>query len=183
MKKTYLFSSLIFLFFIGCGPSETPKIEFTFTMNEITNTVPSYQMAIWMETPDGNYVETFFVCDYLSYGGYNIEGICPVWVKKAHWEKTPEEVVDAVTQATPDIGGVQLVFNAPVKKFPAGTYKYFIEIHNAENYNEIYSGTLAVKKDGSTSVSEAAVTYNPKKYPEGSGLLSNVKAKYFIGKE
>ncbi len=183
MKKNYLFLSVIILLLFGCGPSETPKIEFSFTMNEIENTVPSYQMAIWMETQDGNYVETFFVCDYLSYGGYNIEGICPVWVKKAHWEKTPEEVVDAVTQATPDIGAVKLEFDAPAKKFPAGNYKYFIEIHNAENYNEIYSGTLAVKKDGSTSVSEAAVTYKPKKNPEGSGLLSNVKAKYSISHE
>ncbi len=183
MKRNYLFLTVILLFFIGCGPSDTPKIDFTFSMNNIENTVPSYQIAIWIENEKGDYIETFFVSDYLSYGGYNIEGICPVWVKKAHWEKTPEEVVDAVTQATPDIGEVNLEFEAPAEKFPAGNYKYFIEVHNTENYNEIYSGILTIKKEGSTSVSEATVTYKPKKYPEGSGLLSNVKAKYFISKE
>ena len=184
MKHLILSFSFLSLFFLfGCGLTQEPKIEVAFHLNKIENTVPSYQMAIWTENSEGKYIETLFVCDYLSYGGFNIKGVCPVWVKKSHWEKATEEMLDAVTQATPDIGDVKLEFNAPTDRYPAGDYKFFIEIHNTENYNEIYSGKLTVKPDGSSLAGKVTVTYKPKKYPEGSGLLSNVKARYYVAQE
>ncbi len=183
MRNKYLLFLLFLPFFLGCGSSHNPKIEVTFHLKKVENIVSSNQMAIWIEDKDGKYIETFFVCDYLSYGGFNIDGICPAWVKKAHWENATEDLVDAVTQATPDIGDVKLEFDAPANKFSAGEYTYFIEIHNTENYNEIYSGKLTINPDGSSSESIASVKYEPKKFPEGSGLLSNVKVRYFISEE
>ncbi len=145
--------------------------------------MPSYQVAIWLEKLDGEYVKTLFVSDYLSYGGFNIPDICPDWAKKAQWADAPQEMVDAVTQATPDIGKVLFEFDIPKSGVPNGEYRYFIEIHITEDYNELYSGNIEIKDGGNGSISEAVVTYIPKKHPKASGILSNVEVRYNINKD
>jgi hypothetical protein len=179
LKNKIYFLLIAILFAYGCSLSEDPKLEFSFHLNKKEGFVPSNQIAIWIEKSDGEYVKTFFVSDYLSYGGFNVKGICPVWVKKAQWNRAPQEMIDAVTQATPDIGNALFEFDCPKSEVPNGKYKYFIEIHNVGNYNELYSGDIEIKGDGNESISEAVVSYMPKKNPKASGLLSNVKVRYY----
>lgn len=169
---------VVFLPTFGCNFRDNPKLEFQFEVNKMEGFMPSYQLAIWLEKPDGEYVKTFFVCDYLSYGGYNIAGICPDWVSKAQWNKAHRKTVDAVTQATPDFGKAILETDCPKEELPYGLYKYFIEVHFTENYNELYSGDIEIKEEGNKIISNSVVSYHPKKYPPASGLLSNVKVLY-----
>ncbi|VAW18621.1 hypothetical protein MNBD_BACTEROID01-2266 [hydrothermal vent metagenome] len=182
MKKTITILIIALLATFGCSPPENPKLEFSFQVNKTDSVMPSYQVAIWLEKLDGEYVKTLFVSDYLSYGGFNIEGVCPIWVKKSQWGSAPQEMVDAVTQATPDIGNALFEFDIPKNEVPNGEYKYFIEIHITEDYNELYSGDIKIEDSGNDSISEAVVTYLPKRYPKASGLLSNVKVRYNINK-
>ncbi len=162
----------------GCSSQNTAKLKFSFQLNKKEEFIASNQIAIWLQNSEGNYLKTFFVCDYLSYGGYTIPDVCPNWVSKSDWQKQPGEIVDAVSQATPDVGEVVLEFDFPGDELIPGKYKYCIEVHVAENYNELYSGDIEIEENGESRFSEVAITYKPGKYEKGSGLLSNVKVEF-----
>ncbi|NOY97378.1 MAG: DUF2271 domain-containing protein, partial [Chlorobi bacterium] len=154
MNKKIIILIIALLPAFGCSLPENSRLEFSFHVNEVEGAMPSYQVAIWLEKLDGEYVKTLFVSDYLSYGGFNVEGVCPIWVNKSQWGKATQEMVDAVTQATPDIGSnVILEFDIPKSEVPNGEYKYFIEIHITEDYNELYSGNIEIKDGGNESIS------------------------------
>ncbi len=152
------------------------RLEISFQLKEFQDVEPSYQMAIWLEKPDGTYAKTLFVTDYLSYGGFNLKEICSAWQKKIDWRTVSFEETDAVTGATPDTGAVTLTFDASKKAIPPGTYKYFIEIHLQEEFNELYTGEINV--GGDNSESKASVKYFPEKHPEAGDILSGVVVRF-----
>lgn len=176
LKTIILFVILIWV--SGCSNSKQPILTFSFQLNNKEGFIPSNQIAIWLQNYKGEYIETLFVCDYLSYGGYTVAGICPSWVSKSKWESKPKEVVDAVSQATPDVGDVTLNFNFPVKKVDPGKYQYCIEVHIAENFNELYVGEIEIRSNSFPLIGKANVAYLPAKYSKGSDLLSNVNVTY-----
>jgi hypothetical protein len=148
-------------------------------LNDKEGFVPSNQIAIWLQKAGGEYVKTFFVCDYLSYGGYTIPTICPHWVSKVKWGEASKEIVDAVSQATPDIGNVTLEFDFTYDELETGKYNYYIEIHVAENYNELYYGEIEiVDKMKNPIIGSMEIAYLPEKYYKGNGLLTNVKVAF-----
>jgi len=154
------------------------KLEITFHLNQKEKIVPSYQMAIWLETPDGELVKTFFVCDYLSSAGFNLPEICPDWVSKDDWPDAPAELVDAVSQATPPVGDVKLRFNWDKKEITDGIYKLMIEIHITGKYNELYTGDIEIKSKRKKSICQPIVKYLPEKHPKAGDLLSDVRAVF-----
>lgn len=163
----------------GCGEPETPGMKVAFRLNTREGFIPSNQMAIWIQKPGGEMVRTLFVCEYLSYGGFAIPDICPEWVSKSNWKAQGREHVDAVSQATPDAGMVNLVFDFQTDELKPGAYEYCVEIHVAEKYNELYRGKLEIDEvTREISIGDPEVTYMPDKYPKGSGMLSELKVEY-----
>ena len=170
---------LSFLMVAAISPSGKKlkrRLEIRFHMKQPQDVEPSYQMAIWLEKPDGTYAKTLFVTDYLSYGGFNLKRICSDWQKKIDWRTVSNEETDAVTGATPDTGAVTLTFDASKKNIPPGMYKFFIEVHLSEDYNELYSGEINIGGDDSEST--ASVKYIPEKHPVAGDILSDVVVKY-----
>jgi len=86
-----------------------------------------------------------------------------------------KEEFDAVTGATPMIGDRSFVFNCPIEQIPAGKYKFLIEVHLIESFNELYSGEIVIA--GKENETEAQVTYLPEKHSKAGDILSNVKVK------
>ena len=178
-KNTIQSLLILFLFsLMGCSGKQDSKLKFSFQLNDKEGFVPTNQLAIWIEKTDGNCFKTFFLCDYLAYGGFTDYTICPHWECRDQWVNSSVEVIDAVSQATPDIGDVILEFDLPVNDMPPGKYQYCIEIHVAENYNELYYGDIEINGKDDPVIGEARVSYTPEKYPKGSNLLSNVQVTY-----
>ena len=171
---------IIVLFIAGCNSevfkSKKRSLNISYHVNKKDSIQPSYQVAIWLESPDGAYVKTLFVSEYLSYGGFFIPTICPEWSVKACWDKVTKEEFDAATGATPLVGDRSFEFNCFEKQIPVGKYKYMIEVHIIEDFNELYTGEIEIGDEEDES--EARVTYLPEKQPEASDILTQVKVKY-----
>lgn len=145
----------------------------SYVVNKKEKITPSYCTAIWLEKEDGTYVKTLYASDWLAYGGYTLEDVCPTWVSSASWATNEIELPDAISGATPRFGPGEMIFQWKKKDLPPGKYKYLIEVHLAAEFNEIYSGEIELGK--APSMSEAEVSYNPSKHEEVAGLLSDVK--------
>lgn len=182
IKYSYLllwkacFFSILFLFLCfyskPCEAAKGKELVFSFQIDNKEKVNPSYCMAIWLESLDGNYVKTLYASDWLAYGGYTVEGVCPIWVEKSNWATNADELPDAISGATPVVGAREMRFQWNKKELPAGRYIYKIEVHLAADFNEIYSGEIEFGK--ASSRSEAKVDYFPKKHEEIAELLSDV---------
>jgi hypothetical protein len=162
VNKITLISALVLL--TGFSGGKNRKFEFRFHLQDIQSFVPSCQMAIWLETPDSSYVKTLFLSEYLSYGGYNLPEICSDWSSKSNWNEVTGEEFDAVTAATPSVGDVELKLQCAAGLVPVGKYLVFIEVHLADEFNELYYAELEIT--GKKSVKDLNVKYVPGKYPK-----------------
>ena len=108
--------------------------------------------------------------------GYTYDGVCSNWVKKSNWAENQASLIDGVSGPTPKIGAVQMDFDWNKEEVPAGKYKYFIEVHLEDNFNEIYSGEIELGKKPNESI--ASVTYSPEKNIENADVLTNVKVHF-----
>jgi len=139
-------------------------------------TTPSCCMAIWLEEIDGTFFKTLYASDYLAYGGYGHEEICPDWVERSEWKTTGENFIDAVSGATPNYGSVEMVFEYKRKEIPPGMYKFLLEVHLSGEYNELYWGEIELGKTGSTG--EVKVDYKPGMHEEIAGVLSELRLEF-----
>lgn len=160
----------------GCNllASRDKIMNVSFQMNEREDYPRSDQLVIWLQKPDGTFVKTLFVSEYLAYGGYNDPDICPDWSSNNNWEEVSEEEFDALTGATPAIGPVQMNMSLTGEQVPKGDYIVFVEVHLTADYNELYSGKIKVSGKASESLLEAS--YRPEKYPAATyDVLSDLK--------
>ncbi len=164
LQDTVIKISLVLLLILmtASGRPKNRKFEIKFHLNNIESFVPSYQMAIWLETPDSIFVKTLFLSEYLSYGGYNIPEICFEWSSKAKWDEVTKEEFDAVTGATPGVGDVVLKLECPASIIPEGKYLLFVEVHLVDEYNELYAADLEVT--GKKFSKNLEVKYLPGRY-------------------
>ncbi len=179
MKKRAILAVII-VFIIGTGDllsggnyAKYRALKITFQMNEREEFERSDQLAIWLEKPDGTFVKTLFLSDYLSYGGFNDPLICTDWSSNTNWMETSEEEFDAVTGSTPQIGMVNLELKFPRDLVPNGTYNIFIEVHLTGEFNELYSGSVEVSKKKFSNQLE--VSYKPERHAKATyDVLSDV---------
>jgi hypothetical protein len=154
-------------------------LEVTFAFNKAEGVVPSYQIAVWLETADGKLVKTLYVSEYLSGGGFNLEDVCPAWVKLADWDKAEESEFDAVTRPTPPVGTNTLKFDCKERKISAGDYRLCVQAHIVENYNILYKTAITVGRGPAEAAGEAF--YSPRKHPAASEVLSGVRIRFLPG--
>ena len=179
MKKTiYTNQALIFLLglFLITSCAHKRTIEISYQMEDVKEFTPSYQLSIWLEKTDGTFVKTLFVSDYLAYGGYLEYGICPSWSKKANWDKTTKEELDAVSGATPDPGDVNLVVECSIDQIPDGEYNLFIQVHLKENLNDTYKGKVNFLSGKEMQVQLKPYKTRKIENEEQKGVVSNIKA-------
>lgn len=177
--KAGLILFLLFSLSLISLPSEAAKGKNLVISYQVVNkekAKPSYCMVIWLEKPDGSYVKTLYASDWLAYGGYTVEGVCPLWVEKSDWANNADELPDAISGATPAPGPREMSFAWKKKELPQGSYVYHIEVHLTADYNEIYSGEIEFGKDGCES--KAEVEYLPGKHDEIADVLSDVKVVF-----
>jgi hypothetical protein len=161
---------------IPCQAAKGKELTISFVVNKKEEVTPSVCMAIWLEKEDGTYVKTLYASDWLAYGGYTMEGICPTWVEKASWATNETELPDAISGATPRFGQGERVFQFKKKDLPAGSYKFCIQVHLTADYNELYTGVIELGKEPSEAAAE--VSYSPGKHETISGVLSEVSASF-----
>ena len=161
---------------LPCQAALGKELTISFVVNKKEEVTPSVCMAIWLENEDGTYVKTLYASDWLAYGGYTMEGICPTWVEKAGWVTNETELPDAISGATPSFGPGERIFPFKKKDLPAGRYKFCVQIHLTADYNELYSGMIEIGK--APAEAKAEVSYSPEKHELISGVLSEVTASY-----
>lgn len=159
-----------------CHAAKGKELTISFVVNKKEEPTPSVCMAIWLENEDSTYVKTLYASDWLAYGGYTMEGICPLWVEKAGWATNETELPDAISGATPRFGPGEKVFLFKKKDLPAGRYRFCVQVHLTADYNELYSGFIEIGKAASEGLAE--VNYSPGKHEKISGVLSEVKASF-----
>ncbi len=179
MKKINVRQLIIYILLLtvaGCispgSRSKKSSLKISFEVNKKEGIQPSYSTAIWLENQHGEIVKTLYVSEYLSLGGFNDLKSCPDWSKKSRWAMTPRAEADAVTGATPMIGNRNYDFAFSKGELPPGRYKYFIEVHLLEEFNELYSGEIDVPCN--MIKSKTQVTYLPEKHPKAGDILSNI---------
>ncbi len=156
-------------------------LEVSFLFNKAEGVVPSYQIAVWLETETGGYVKTLFVSEYLSGGGFGLGDVCPEWVKQANWQKAEESEFDAVTRPTPQIGARTLRFDCQNRGITPGNYRLCVQAHIIEKYNILYRCTIVV--GGQASEATGEVFYSPTKHPQAGDILSDVRVRYLPVKQ
>jgi hypothetical protein len=144
--------------------------------NKAEGVVPSYQIAIWLEDEAGKLARTLFVSEYLALAGTSLETVCPDWVRQSNWDKVEDAEFDAVTRPTPLVGSNTLKFDCRQRKIAAGSYRFCVQAHIAEEYNILYRGKILVGEDRSEGTTEAF--YSPKKHPKAGDILYDVRARY-----
>lgn len=157
---------------IPCDAAKGKELFISYQLVKKEKVNPSYCMAIWLETLDGAYVKTLYASDWLAYGGYSLEGVCPIWVAQSDWVNNADELPDAISGATPHAGAMEMRFPWKKKELPSGRYTCRIEVHLTADYNEIYSGEIEFGK--ASNRSEAKVDYYPEMHKEIAGLLKDV---------
>ncbi len=173
MKKLSVFALLLL---IHCAPKEPSlgRLDVSFQFNKPESDVePSYQLAVWLEDVDENYIKTLFLSEYLSYGGYNDTTICPNWNSKADWANAPMHDYDAVTRATPPIGENLLEFDLDTLNIQPGEYLCCVQAHLIEDYNITFKSKIKLNHEG-RATSEAQ--YEPRAYDGAETFLANVTA-------
>ncbi len=178
MKKTlFTKQALIFLFglFLITSCSQKRTIKISYQMEDVKEYPPSYQLSIWLEKPDGTFVKTLFVSEYLAYGGYLEYGICPTWSKKAGWDKVEKEEFDAVSGATPDTGDVKLEKEYSIDQIPDGEYLLFIQVHLKEDLNDTYKGKVDIKSSEETHAQIKPFKISRIKDGKQKGIISNIE--------
>ena len=179
MKKITILSVFMVLLFgltvmlSGYNQSKERQINLSFLINKREGYPRSDQLVVWLEKPDGSFVKTLFLSDWLSYGGYNDAEVCPDWSSKTDWESVSQEEFDAVTSATPRVGSVSLDLVCLSDEVPNGEYLIFVEVHLNAEFNELHSGKIWVS--GKKAGNPLDVSYVPGKYHEATyDVLSDV---------
>lgn len=135
---------------------------------------PSYQIAIWLEDADEQYVKTLLLSEYLSYGGYNDTTICPAWNSQADWDNAPMEDYDAVTRATPPVGNNLYAFSLDTLGLEHGDYFCCVQAHIIEDYNILFKQKLNTRKYEQTT---SDAIYDPRSYSGAEVVLANVSSQ------
>ena len=158
-----------------CGG--TLEISFRLNSADTDEVVPSYQTVVWLETPEGEYVRSLLVSEYMSYGGFLLPEVCSRWHQVSDWETNYEHEMDAVTSATPGLEETVLTFGCDKEKFEPGLYRYNVQTHIMEDYNILYTGEIRIGGEENENVADAI--YSPSQYAGAEKVLESVRARYF----
>jgi len=176
LLRVFILSSLLITCSSNTKEPAKGSITINYKLNQVEGVEPSYQTVVWLEDLNGNYIKSFLVSEYLSYGGYNDSTICPNWSIPANWDSVSDENFDAVTGATPSIGQNELKIGLEREKLPAGKYRYCIQTHIIEQYNILYYGEIEI--GGESDKNFATQDFTPDKHPLAFNVLENVAAEY-----
>jgi len=184
MKKTYLGIFLVGILLVGAvgvGAATPDNVKITFDLQRIAIKA-SNQYAAWIEDGNGRYVATIAATEFTARKGYikRPESLSD-WIKVSNWANSSEEVVDAVSMATPGTGPVVLEWDgkdSSGKIVPPGTYTYKLEGTIFWDKRVVWSGKITTGDKPSSSV--ATAEYYPSKdtATEKGLLITNVKASY-----
>ncbi len=173
------------LILAACSPEDSPwargELTIRFQIHPIDGIDPSYQTVIWLEDDSGTHVRSLLVSEYLAFGGYTHEEICPRWSGAPDWENVSREVFDAATSATPRLGDSEISIDCMDAELPPGIYHYFVQTHIVEDFNVLWSGEIEIGTRESASFAEPSWT--PQRHESASGILSGVAALYSPSRE
>jgi hypothetical protein len=178
MKKQFFRRQVLILIiglFIITSFTNEKTIKISYQMEDVKEYVPSYQLCIWLEKPDGTFVKSLFVSEWLAYGGYLDYGVCPSWTENASWDKVTKEEFDAVSGATPDVGNVKLELENSINNVPDGEYLLSIQIHLKEDLNDTYKGKVNLKAGKKIDIQLKPYKIQRIKDGKQKGIISNIE--------
>lgn len=158
------------------APSGAGRLEVLFLFMPPTTIDPTYHTAMWLEDDTGVLLKTLYVSQELSANEYKMGNVCPDWVKKAQWDKTPKSDVDAVTAPTPNVGSESKVFDLAEYGISPGVYQFRFQMHVGEDHNVLYRGTVTVGP--ADEVITLEMTQGPGKLLSTDTYVKDVQVRY-----
>lgn len=162
----------------NANPVSLGDVFVEFQYQRLTGT-GSNQMALWIETPSGNFVKTVFATAFTARGGWKTrDQALPLWVRRAGVPDMRPEQIDAVTSATPSTGDVVQVWdctNARGEPVDAGLYVVVLEATLRGPAQVQYRATVEI--GGDVVMVDAVPQYIGSSTTERS-MIQDVKVKY-----
>jgi len=158
------------------APAGAGRLEVLFLFMPPTTIDPTYHTAMWLEDDKGVLLKTLYVSQELSANEYKMGNVCPDWVKKAQWDKTPKADVDAITAPTPNVGSEAKVFDLVEYGVAPGVYQFRFQMHVGEDHNVLYRGTVTVGPADETVKLE--MTQGPGKLLSTDTYVKDVQVRY-----
>ena len=152
------------------------RLDVQYTIKKVDEITSTRQTVLWLEDEHGNFVKSLFVSDWLAWGGYSHNFVCPTWNQKTNWPNISEEEFDAVTGPTPRAGEHQVSIDLSQIDIEPGVFICNIETHIENNYNIRYSVGMPLK--GNAVSATPSPTYIPELHPQAGDLLYDVLFDY-----
>jgi len=96
------------------------------------------QVAVWLEKPDGTYVDTVYVTEIIVTGDYNAAPKRGRPEALPVWSHLPKENVDAVSSPT-TVGSTVKYGNGLAARLPAGEYVVKLETNRSYDWNATFT--------------------------------------------
>ncbi len=158
------------------SPWADGALSISFRLDTVEGFDPSYQTVVWLEDASGAYLRSLLVSEYLAFGGYIHEEICPRWNGAVDWANESRTVFDAVTAATPRREAGEVTIDCTAEKLSPGVYYYCIQTHIVEEYNILWRGMITI--GGEEVSSDADASWSPQRHDRAGDILRDVSAKY-----
>ncbi len=157
-------------------PVKPGSLKVSFELVQVSYPRPSYQTVIWLTDKDDQFIQSFFVSEWLAFNGYSRGDVCSKWVNVANWGDVSQDVFDAATGATPSTSENSMTIDCHKAGLEPGKIHCYIETHIVEDYNVYYKAEITL---GSKAVSVTPEpTYVPEKHAETGDVLVNVLYEY-----
>jgi len=153
------------------------RLDISFSYDKV-KIIASSQFAFWIEDMDGNYVDTLYVTQWTSQGGYRRRPTSiSQWVAAAQPANMQQSEIDIISGATPSPGDYFVSWNFTDRNgnFVTGTqYRYFIEATMNFNEHVVFTGIISI--DESLSYNPTPI-FNP---PDTKfhNMITNVRVAY-----
>lgn len=154
----------------------------------------SNQFAVWIEDVDGDFIKTLYATNFTASGGYESRpDSISVWVHKSDIASKSESEVDTITGATPGSGTLSYTWDLTDEDgntVPFGEYNYFVEgTMRWKNYI-LYTGTIEIGDEPTTSEASAEFVYEASDNQEAltddadeNSMIGAVTASYVFGSD
>lgn len=131
MKKFLPIFLLVLCVLDLSGEPEAPgKVYISFDLHKIPR-IASNQVAVWVETDRGVYIDTVYVSRFTAKGGYKKRtDALPEWVDTVTWAELKPRHIDALSSPTRGTGLIELEWDcrdASGIPVPEGDYVVLIE--------------------------------------------------------
>ena len=155
------------------------RLEITFNYSK-QRLIASSQYAFWIEDISGRYIDTVYVTKWTAQGGYNTRPhSIPLWVSAANPSTMSQDMIDAISGATPRSGKYVAIWDFTDKNGDTVTgsqFRFYFEGTMNNDDTVLYSGIINIEGESWELFPDPVYSIEDSEYKD---MLSNVKITFY----